>query len=448
MPLIAEFPQCNSGQPSVLYEFFQQSAQRWPNAIAVDVPPSVGKPHRKTISYAELEHQSDLLAQAVYRTVGCDSVVAIYLHRNTEWLYMSQLAVLRSASAYVCIDPVLPDDQISHILRDSAATALLTDVEGAERARQIGCQIPIILVDQQIDTSTTLLPPPPTPDSIAYMIYTSGSTGMPKGVMISHRSIVNLISGDIVEFNLGPGDRMGQDASAAFDASVEEVWMALSTGATVVMMDEDTVRLGPDLVQWLRDERITVISPPPTLLKTTGCKDPQKELPDLRLLYVGGETLPQDVADRWSRGRRMVNAYGPTECTVTCLRYDIVSGEKVAIGRPVPGMQAWVLDENLEPVPDGKKGELCIGGVGLAVGYLNRPELNSSKFLHHTRLGRIYRTGDLVHVEPNGVFFYHGRIDTGLSWKQLSHVLRVAWEFVKQLAEFRVKAPWRLLPPM
>src|SRR6185295_919415 len=126
-----------------------------------------------------------------------------------------------------------------------------------------------------------------------------------------------------------------------------------------------TVRLGPDLVPWLRRERITALCPPPTLLRAAACGDPQTELPDLKLLYVGGEALPDDVAERWSRGRRMVNGYGPTECTVTCLRADIVPGQEVAIGRPVPGMVAWVLGEDLKPVRAGEKGELCMGGVGL-----------------------------------------------------------------------------------
>jgi non-ribosomal peptide synthetase-like protein len=412
MSLISESSQLYNNQPSVLYEFFQQSAQRWPNAIAVDVPPSLEKPHRRRISYAELERKSNMLAQAVYLETGCNLIVAIFLPRTTEWLYVAQLAILRSASAYVCIDPTFPDEQINYILHDSSATILLTDTEGAERARQIDCQIPILQVDQPFETSTARLPPLSTPESIAYIIYTSGSTGMPKGVMISHGSIVNLISGDITEFSLGPGDRVAQGSAAAYDSSVEEIWMALASGATVVVMDDNTVRLGPDLVRWLRDECITILCPPPTLLRTMGCKDPQMELTDLRLLYVGGEALPPDIAERWSRGRRMVNGYGPTECTVTCLRHDIVSGKNIAIGHPVPGMQAWILNDDLKLVPNGEIGELCMSGAGIAIGYLNRPELNSSKFLHHPQFGRIYRTGDLAHVEPNGTLYYHGRIDS------------------------------------
>jgi non-ribosomal peptide synthetase-like protein len=165
-------------------------------------------------------------------------------------------------------------------------------------------------------------------------------------------------------------------------------------------------------VPWLRDERITVLCPPPTLLRAAACANPRRELPDLRLLYVGGEALPDDVAERWAPGRRMVNGYGPTECTVTCLRADVEPGRPVAVGRPVPGMRAWVLDEQLRPVKPGEKGELCMSGAGLALGYHNKPELTAEKFPQHPRIGRLYRTGDLVHAEPDGTLFYHGRIDS------------------------------------
>ena len=402
----------STAEPRVLHEFFAQAAVRWPDAVAVDVPPAASRPHRETLTYAELKHESELLAGVVNLAVGRGAVAAIMLGRTTPRLYVAQLAVLRAAAAYVCVDPAFPDDQVTHILSDSKARALLTDAPGAERAAQIGYPGPIIRVDLPLTTPALPLPKPPSPDAVAYLIYTSGSTGRPKGVMIPHSGAANLVGGDMREFDLGPGDRVAQGSSPAYDSSVEEIWMALATGATVVSMDDETARLGPDLVPWLRNERVTVLCPPPTLLRATGCEDPRTELLHLRLLYVGGEALPDDVAERWSRGRRMVNGYGPTECTVTCMRQDIAPGEPVAIGKPVPGMRAWALDDMLEPVAPGDKGELCMGGAGLAVGYLNQPELTEAKFLDHPKLGRIYRTGDLVHAEPDGTFFYHGRIDS------------------------------------
>ncbi len=399
-------------QPGVLCEFFDIAAQMWPDAIAVEIPPGAGREQRKRTSYAELKSRSDLLAGAIHRSVERGGVAAILLPRTTDQLYAAQLGALRADSAHLCVDPRFPDDQIRHMLRDSEAAVLLTDGEGAERARRIGYQGTTIRLDRPVETATPGLPALPTPDSVAYLIYTSGTTGTPKGVMIAHQSIANLVSADLAEFALGPGDRVAQGSSAAYDSSIEETWMALASGATVVVMDDGTARLGPDLVPWLRDERITVLCPPPTLLRATGCQNPRAELPDLRLLYVGGEALPEDVANRWAPGRRLVNGYGPTECTVTCLRHDITPGQDIAIGRPVPGMSAWVLDENLEPVRDGDKGELCMAGAGLAVGYLHQPRLNSAKFPQHPRFGRLYRTGDLVHADADGTLYYHGRIDS------------------------------------
>jgi non-ribosomal peptide synthetase-like protein len=395
-----------------LYEAFEQAARRWPDAVAVDVPPAEGRPARRLVSYGELSDRSDGLARAIRAAAGIPSVAAILLPRTSEHVYLAQLAVLKLASAYVCIDPAFPDGQLAEILRDSGAGIVVTDRNGADRVRRNGYTRTVLRTDQPVPASRGPLPAPPSPENLAYLIYTSGTTGRPKGIMIAHHSIASLVRSDIIEFGLGPGDRVAQGSSAAYDSSVEEVWMALSSGATLVVLDDTTARLGPDLVAWLRAERITVLCPPPTLLRTTGCADPERELPDLRLLYVGGEALPDDVAERWGRGRRLVNGYGPTECTVTCLRDEVLPGGPVTIGRPVPGLRAWALDERLNPVPDGRPGELCLGGTGLAVGYLGLPELNARKFPVHRRLGRIYRTGDLVHREADGRFHYHGRIDS------------------------------------
>ena len=229
--------------------------------------------------------------------------------------------------------------------------------------------------------------------------------------MIEHRSIVNLVRGDLQTLGVSPDDRVAQNSSPAYDSSIEETWFALAAGATLVLMDEETTRLGPDLVPWLRRERITMFCPAPTLLRTTGCEDPERELPELRFVHPGGEALTTDVADRWARGRRLVTDYGPTEATVTAMRGLIQPGQAISIGQPVPGMRAWVLNENLEEVSIGEQEELCLGGIGLARGYRNQPELTAEEFPVHPRLGRIYRTGDLASRDAQGNFFCHGRID-------------------------------------
>ena len=408
---VSRATQPSAPDPELLHHFFEQSARRWPDAVAVDVPPSGGRP-RRTVTYGDLHRRSSTVARVVQRAVRRPGIVAILLSRTTEDLYLAQLGVLRSGSAYVCLDPSFPDEQLGHILGDAAPALLVTDRAGHERAIRVGYTGAVQLVDGTAEPAARPVIAPAAPAGLAYVIYTSGTTGKPKGVLVGHQGVVNLIRSDVAEFRLGPGDRVAQGSSPAYDSSVEEAWMAWACGATVVVMDDETARLGPDLVPWLRSERITVLCPPPTLLRAAACENPRRELPDLRLLYVGGEALPDDVAERWAPGRRMVNGYGPTECTVTCLRADIEPGKPIAVGKPVPGMRAWVLDEQLRPVKPGEKGELCMSGGGLALGYHRKPELTAEKFPRHPRLGRLYRTGDLVHAEPDGTLYYHGRIDS------------------------------------
>jgi amino acid adenylation domain-containing protein len=420
MPLTVEAQQPVTGEPVVLHEFLERSALQWPDSVALDIPPAPGRADRTTMTYRELAHRSDRVAAAVTDWLDADqggAIAAILLPRTTAQLYVAQLGVLKAGAAHLCVDPGFSDGQIRHLLSDSDPDVVLTDRSGAELVRRLGYLGPVIRLDRPRGLLTAPSGGPDahltrSPERIAYVIYTSGSAGPPRGVLIRHRSAANLIAADLVEFGIGPGDRVAQGSSAACDSSVEEVWMALSAGATVVVMDDATTRSGPDLIGWLREERITVLCPPPTLLRATGCDDPRAALPDLRLVYVGGEVLPEDVAERWAPGRRMVNRYGPVECTVTCLRSDVVPGHRIAIGLPVPGARAWVLDSDLEPVPDGVPGELCVTGIGLAAGYVNQSDGSSTRFHHHPTLGRLYRTGDLAHIDADGAVIYRGRIDS------------------------------------
>ncbi|HWP72814.1 MAG TPA: non-ribosomal peptide synthetase, partial [Gemmatimonadaceae bacterium] len=400
-----------------LQHLFEAAVREWPDAVAIEVPPGRKRSNRLIVTYAELDHRARAIASRLRRFVASECVVAIMLPRDSDLLYAAQLAVLKSGAAYMCIDPAFPDHRVSSLLADSEAVALLTDASGRERVRgamNVGAVLDTrALVGSCVALNDEESPSPWLgPSSLAYVIYTSGTTGTPKGTLIEHGAIVNLVMSDCAEFGLGPGDRVAQNSSAVYDSSVEETWLALAAGATLVVMDDDAVRLGPDLPAWLRRERVTVFCPTPTALRATGCRDPEHELPDLRLLYVGGEALPRDVAERWARGRRLENGYGPTECTVTALRAWIHPGNEVSIGSPVPGTSAWVLDESLREVPDGEMGELCLGGVGLARGYHQRPELTAQRFPEHPTLGRIYRTGDLAHRTDDGVFHVHGRLDS------------------------------------
>ncbi len=399
-----------------LHELFEAAVREWPDQVAIEVPPGRFRPNRLRVTYAELDRCARTIAVQLKRFVAGECVIAIMLPRDSELLYAVQLAVLKAGAAYMCVDPSFPDKRVRTLVADSDAVALLTDAAGKGRARGMRDVTTVLDARALLATGTGVDEVAPTPrvgpSSLAYVIYTSGTTGTPKGTLIEHGSIVNLVRSDLEEYGLGPGDRVAQNSSAVYDSSVEETWLALAAGATLVVMDDDAVRLGPDLPAWLRQERITVFCPTPTLLRATGCRDPERELPDLRLVYVGGEALPRDIAERWAPGRRLENGYGPTECTVTALRGWIHPGGDVTIGRPVPGISAWVLDESLREVRDGDMGELCLGGVALARGYHGRPELTDQRFPIHSTLGRIYRTGDLAHRTADGVFHVYGRLDS------------------------------------
>jgi non-ribosomal peptide synthetase-like protein len=270
---------------------------------------------------------------------------------------------------------------------------------------------PIVTLDLEAAATEPFAPLSGPSNRLAYVIYTSGTTGLPKGVLLEHAGVVNLIRTGVARFALGPGDRIAQSSSAAYDSSIEETWLALASGATVVVLDDATVRLGPDLGPWLRRERITVFCPPPTLLRAMDVCDPRRELPDLRLCYVGGEALPQDLADLWGAALWLENGYGPTECSVTVVRGRVSPGVPVTIGTPVPGNTAWILDEHLSPVSDGTAGELCIAGVALARGYLGAEELTAARFPTWPQVGRVYRTGDLAVRRADGCLECLGRID-------------------------------------
>ncbi len=367
-----------NGEP-LLPELFSAVARRHAARVAIDVPPGRGRPSRLTVTYGELERRAQEFARRLAPVARPDAVVALRYPRESPDLYAAQLGVMLSGAAFTCLDPSFPQAHARAILEDASPVALLPGPLHATGAP----------------------PRPPDSRSLAYVVYTSGTTGQPKGVMIEHGSIANLVHSDLAAFGLGPKARVAQCSSPAYDSSVEETWLAFAAGATLVVLDDETARSGPDLAPWLARERIRVFCPPPTLLRAIG----EADLPDLRLLYVGGEALPQDLADRWAKGRQLVNGYGPTECTVTVLRGRVRAGRPVTIGTPVRGHRAWIAG-------DAPEGELCIAGPGLARGYLRRPEETAARFQSHPAHGRFYRTGDLVRQRDDGEFEYLGRLDS------------------------------------
>ncbi|MFY9824500.1 MAG: amino acid adenylation domain-containing protein [Thermoanaerobaculia bacterium] len=409
-PEIQPVPETGS---QLLHEIFEGIARRMPDQVAIEVPPSGSTPRRR-FTYGEIEAQANELAARLAPFVQRESVVAILLPRRDHLIYVAQLAVMKAGGAYTCLERTAPAERLRFVLEDSQAVAAITSVELRGQLASLGFPAEKTVIANPAPPDA-VAPRPSTPwlnlSTLCYVIYTSGTTGNPKGVMVEHESVVNLVLADAERFGLGPQDRCGQSSSAAYDSSVEEMWLAFAVGATLVVMNDDVVRLGPDLVPWLRDERINVFCPPPTLLRMCACDDPERELPGLRLLYLGGEELPADVANKWAPGRWLENGYGPTECTVTVVRTRVYAGEPVTIGKPLRGALAWALDAELNEVPRGEVGELCIGGIAVTRGYLNRPDLTHEKFVDHPRFGRIYRSGDLVRELGTGDFVYLGRSD-------------------------------------
>ncbi|MBN1910013.1 MAG: amino acid adenylation domain-containing protein, partial [Pirellulales bacterium] len=251
------------------------------------------------------------------------------------------------------------------------------------------------------------------PSDLCYVIFTSGTTGRPKGVMTEHRNAVRFVAAFNDVCQMGPADRIYQGFSLAFDGSVEEMWMAFSNGAALVVGTGEIVRFGNEVARLLTRQQVTYLSTVPTFLSMI-----EEDLPTVRLLVVSAEPCPPELVSKWATSeRRMLNVYGPTEATVNSTAAECAPGRKVTIGRPLPDYETLILDEKLQPVPDGQPGELFVGGVGVARGYFKQPELTAKQFVDHPFNGssgnsRLYRTGDLVRRNEEGDLEFLGRIDT------------------------------------
>ncbi len=252
-----------------------------------------------------------------------------------------------------------------------------------------------------------------TPQNLAYVIYTSGSTGRPKGTMLRHQGLCNLATAQITAFKVGWGSRIMQFSSLSFDASVWETVMALLSGSTLCLASREIVASGPALVEMMRQNRVTTITIPPSVLSVL----PEESLPDLRTIITAGEACSQDLVQRWSEDRHFFNAYGPTETTVCASMHECMKSHQHSppIGRPIANFQLYILDRHWQPVPIGVPGELHIGGVGLARGYLHRPDLTAEKFVPDpfgkAPGARLYKTGDLARYRPDGNLEFLGRVD-------------------------------------
>ena len=397
--------QVAEGGPQQLHRLFEETARTYPNQVALSW---LGD----NCTYRELNEQAaQLAARLQHQGVQAGDFVGLFMAKSVE-LYVGMLAVLKAGAAYVPLDLSFPPDRVTFILEDCGARALLVnnDLPAGLAAW------PGLTLDLRMPAPGLPSFPEPVaggPDSIAYVIYTSGTTGLPKGVLIPHRSICHLVRAEQLLFQPTPQDRVVQGFSVAFDASLEELWLAWAAGAALVPVPEETMKAPDALPSFLIDNQVTVFSTVPTLLSLLPAT-----IPTLRLLILGGEVCPPELLAKWaSRQCRVVNTYGPTEATVVATAADFVPGHKLTIGRPLAGYEVLILDQLGQLMPLSAAGELCIGGAALAAGYLNRPELSASKFntvseLANGFVGRLYRTGDLARFEADGNIDFLGRIDT------------------------------------
>ncbi|HLO67653.1 MAG TPA: non-ribosomal peptide synthetase, partial [Holophaga sp.] len=360
------------------------------------------------LTYRDLDAASSRLARLLAeRGAGPGVHVGILLPRSPAMI-IAVLAVLKAGAAYVPLDPEYPPGRVEAILGDAGARLLVSDLGLSSR---IGLGPWDLVLPDREGPALDALPCQPVPQRAGpgdpcYAIFTSGSTGRPKGVSVSHRAACNLVRAEGWIFGVEPEDRVYQGFSLAFDASVEEIWLAFHAGACLVVADAMTARSGPLLPAWLGAKGITVLSTVPTVLGTF-----QEDIPGLGLLIVGGEACPPDLAARWAPGRRLVNTYGPTEATVIATWTDLEPGRPVTIGRAIPNLRTLVLDAELRPAAPGAEGELCLAGAGLALGYLGRPDLTAERFPTLRDGTRIYRTGDKVREGEDGDLLFLGRLD-------------------------------------
>jgi amino acid adenylation domain-containing protein/non-ribosomal peptide synthase protein (TIGR01720 family) len=403
---------------ATLPELFEAQVARTPDLPAVLFDGG-------SLSYAELEMRANRLAHLLIgRGVGPERIVALALPRSVE-IVVAQLAVVKAGAAFLPVDPAYPPERIAFMLTDAAPALVITMAEQAAELPPVVAAPDVLAVDDP-GTGRALadLPDysPADADRLsplelahpAYVIYTSGSTGRPKGVVVSHRGLANFSAAEVDHYAVRTGDRVLQFSSPSFDASVLELCMSLPVGAALVVPPPGPL-LGDQLAQVIAERGVTHALIPPAALATVPAAA-AGELTCFRMVTVGGDACTAELVERWAAGRRMINSYGPTECTVvaTWSRPLAPDDGVPPIGRPIWNTRAHVLDEELRPVPVGVAGELYVSGIGLARGYLRRPGLTAQRFVadpYGAPGDRMYRTGDLVRWNADGELEFVGRAD-------------------------------------
>ncbi|MDQ2715232.1 MAG: non-ribosomal peptide synthetase [Chloroflexota bacterium] len=372
----------------------------------------------RSLPYHELNQRANQLARHLQTLgVGPNVPVGVCIERSPE-LVVGLLAVLKAGGAYVPLDPAYPAERLAFMLSDAQISVLVRSKYLYEQLSMQGRHVVNLDTDQALlaQQETADLPVSATLDDLAYIIYTSGSTGHPKGVEITHASLLNLVCWHQKAFAVTATDRATQVTSPAFDATGWELWPYLTAGARVYLPDEET-RLSPmGLRDWLLRCRITISFLPTALAESVLHLDWPSIAP-LRFLLTGADALHHYPPAGLPFA--LVNNYGPTEATVVTTSGIVAptahATRPPSIGRPIANMQVYILDEQRQQVPVSASGELYIGGAGLARGYHNRPDLTAERFIPHPFSSdpgaRLYKSGDMVRLLPDGHLDFIGRID-------------------------------------
>ncbi len=382
-------------------DLFEAHVTKKPNAPALILG-------EEELTYRELDQRSDLwAAHLIDAGVEQGSIVGLITTRSTEMI-TAILAVLKTGAAYLPINPNQPVIRTEHMLTESECRFVITNINDWDSEMQNGCTR---VTTDELDNSDVVIGqlPKVTPESLAYIIYTSGSTGMPKGVMLHQESIANMVQYQIDYLQVKGDERILLFSPYYFDASVEQIWLALATGSALVLINEENHAAIGSLDDYMRKHEVTHCHTTPSLLEKVNWEN----LPSLRRVIAGGEVCKLSLAQKVSEVCTFYNEYGPTETTVfsTITRFD-AADQMLTIGQPIANTQIYVLDEDLNLLPEGAIGQMYIGGKGLASGYLKQPDKTAERFIKNPFAdGKMYKTGDLVRWLPNGTLMFFGRED-------------------------------------